>query len=212
MSVLVHDSVVRLTMADFEALVAGELPECEERPALEVPGMAAALSGVRHPLLALQVDVAVAAGGRTHLGWVGADALALLLPLDGEVWQLMALPVDQVAASLARIVGLGPGADRGRATRELSGNPFDQFFSADGSVRSEALAAHDVDVAWTLGVRSQTREWLMAAAAGTRGSWLYEPRLDVSDGPEQPMTARPVSATEIYRRFTAIVPGLLQAA
>ena len=113
MTLVVHDRVVRLTMPDFEALVADELAEPVRREALDVPGMDEALDAVREPMLVLQIDLVVTRGGRMHLGWAGADALALLLPVDGEVWQLMALPVDQLAVSLARIVGLAPGSSPG---------------------------------------------------------------------------------------------------
>lgn len=211
MNVEVRDSVVRLTMAQLEALVAGEAPEEERSRVLDVPGMAEALDGVRDPLLLLQVDLVVAAGGRTHFGWVGADALALLLPVDDSVWQLMALPVDQVAASLARIVGLGPAAAGPREARALATNPFEQFFAADGAVRSAALADHQVDVAWTMGVRSRADEWLTAAASGPLGSWLYVPTAGVPAGDGPAMIAQPVSASDLYRRFTTIVPGILGA-
>jgi len=217
MTIEVERSVVRLTMAEFEGLAAGDLPEDARLRVLGVPGMPEALAGVREPLLVLQVDLVVAAGGRTHFGWVGAEALALLLPVDDTVWQLLALPVDQLAVSLARIVGLGPGRGGPRSPRDLAANPFDAFFSADRQIRAAALEEHGVDVAWTLGVRSQDEEWLMAAAAGAAGPWLCVPAPGpapgdgdaVPSGGSMAMVAEPVSATEIYRRFTTIVPGLL---
>ncbi|HEX2895305.1 MAG TPA: hypothetical protein VHO29_15000 [Marmoricola sp.] len=215
MSVLVRDSVVRLTMGDFEGLVAGDLPETEQQQALLVPGMLEALAVVRDPVLALQLDLVVARGGRTHLGWIGVDAVALLLPIDGRIWQLMALPVDRLPSSLARIVGLGPGTGRCRTRRDLRRNPFETFFSADERIRTEALEEHGLDVAWTLGVRSQAEEWLMAAASGPDGPWLFTPSAAGAEAHQSDrdlsMVAEPVSATAMYRRFASIVPGLAGA-
>ena len=197
----VENGEARGTMAQFEALAAGEGREAVR----EIPGMVEALAAVDQPLARLQLDTATRTTSRMTFGWYGPQAIALLIQLGPE-WQLLPVPLDQLPIVLARLTGLYPVTppDRQAAAGD---NPFDRLFADDEAVRVAAFDAYDATLAFTLGVASADDEWRMAGLTGPSGSWL----LEGTDGDAE-WRLVPVPASLVYRRLTAILPGLLAPA
>lgn len=194
----VENGEVRGTMAQFEALAAGEGREGVE----SVPGMIEALGAVDRPLARMQLNTATRTSSRMTFGWVGENAVAALIQV-GAAWQLLPVPLDQLPIVLARLTSLHPVTPPRRAPR-TGPNPFDRFFADDETVRVAAFDEYDTSLAFTLGVHAEDEEWRMAGLTGPSGSWL----LEGIEG-SQEWQVLPVPAALVYRRFTAILPGLV---
>jgi len=127
----------------------------------------------------------------------------------GPEWQLLPVPLDQLPIVLARPTGLYPVTppDRQAAAGD---NPFDRLFADDEAVRVAAFDAYDATLAFTLGVAWPTTSggWPASPVPAARGcSWL----LEGTDGDAE-WRLVPVPASLVYRRLTAILPGLLAPA
>jgi hypothetical protein len=191
----VEDGEVRGTMAQFEALAAGEGRET----VAQVPGMVEALAAVDAPLVRLQLSTATRTSSRMTFGWIGEAAVAVLMQVARE-WQLLAVPLDQLPIVLARLTSLHPVTPPQRAARTDA--ELEPFFADDAAVRVPAFDACDAALAFTLGATDGDEEWRMAGLTGPSGSWLLESAADE-------WILRPVPARVVYRRFTAILPGLV---
>ncbi len=197
----VEGGEVRGTMAQFEALAAGEGREAVR----EIPGVVEALAAIEAPLVRLQLNTATRTTSRMTFGWCGPDAIALLIQLGPE-WQLLPVPLDQLPILLARLTGLHPVTPAGREP-VVGADPFDRLLSDDEAARVAAFDAYDAALAFTLGLASADDEWRLAGLTGPSGSWL----LDGVDGGDE-WRLVPVRASTVYRRLTAILPGLLAPA
>jgi hypothetical protein len=189
------------TLGQFEALAAG----ADRSDVLTVPGMVEAFAAVDEPLARLQLNTATRTTSRMTFGWIGQSAVAALIQLGPE-WELLAVPLDQLPIVLARLTSLHPVTPPRRAPR-TGANPFDRLFADAQHVRAAAFDEHDTALAFTLGVAAGDEEWRMAALTGPSGSWL----LEGSAGSEE-WRLLPVPAALVYRRFTAILPGLIAPA
>lgn len=196
----IAEGEVRGTMAQFEALAAGEGRDA----LLGVPGMIEALAAVDEPVARLQLNTATRTGSRMTFGWIGTSAVAVLIQMGPE-WQLLPVPLDQLPIVLARLTSLHPVTPPQRQRR--TGADFELFFSDAEAVRRPAFDAYDAALAFTLGVAGGVaggEEWRMAALTGPSGSWL----LESGTGPED-WALLPVPASLVYRRFTAVLSGLV---
>lgn len=169
------------SVADFEALAAdGAVPP------------------VQDPTAVLHLDTATRTTSRTTLGWLGAGEAALLVR-DTRATELLRCPADQLPVALARLASLAPVTPPGRRARQVADNPIETLLGDDPVARRAAFDELDAQLAFTLGVRTEDEEHLLAVVTGPSGSWLLEP-------PGAGWSLRPVPSTAVYRRFCALVP------
>ena len=141
-----EDGEVRGTMAQFEALAAGEGRDAVR----DVPGMIEALAAIDSPLARLQLNTATRTTSRMTFGWCGPEAIALLIQ-QGPQWQLLPVPLDQLPIVLARLTSLYPVTPPGREAR-VGANPYDRLLTDDELVRVAAFDEYDAALAFTFGV------------------------------------------------------------
>lgn len=169
------------SVTDFETLAAeGSLPP------------------VQDPTAVLHLDTATRTTSRTTLGWLGAGEAALLVRDTGAT-ELLRCPADQLPVALARLTSLAPVTPADRRDRPFADNPMEALLGDGPLARRSVFDELDAQLAFTLGVRTEDQEQLLAAVTGPSGTWLLEPGLEAG------WSLRPVSSTVIYRRFCALV-------
>lgn len=170
------------SVADFEALAAE-----------------GTVAPVQDPVAVLHLDTATRTTSRTTLGWLGAGEAALLVR-DTRGTELLRCPADQLPVALARLTSLAPVTPAERHERPFTDNPMETLLGDDAVARRAGFDELDAQLAFTLGVRTEEEERLLAVVTGPSGSWLLEPR------PDKGWSLRPVPSTAVYRRFCALVP------
>lgn len=119
---------------------------------------------------------------------------------DTSATELLRCPADQLPVALARLTSLAPVTPSDRRERRLTDNPMEALLGEDPVARRAAFDELDAQLAFTLGMRTEDEEQLLAAVTGPSGSWL------LGAGPATEWSLQPVPSTAIYRRFCALVP------
>ncbi|ANS78084.1 hypothetical protein SGUI_0688 [Serinicoccus hydrothermalis] len=213
MSVEVRDGGLLVDTATWAGWAdGGEVPQ-EARELIEqVPGGEQGLDAARAPLVVVQIQTATPGGVFTHEAWVGAEAVAVLVDLEGtDRRRVVVLPPDHLGAALARVVGIAPRAhaQADREPREVSAEALEAWFDPQASAEERAAADLGADRSWRLvaaAVGSTQAPLMLAALDGrTSGVWVVE-------ASEEALRLVPTTPTQVWRGLTGLLPSLVPQA
>ena len=213
MSVEVRDGALVVEVAAWAGWADGqEIPEQERELIQQVPGAEQAVAAARDPLVVVQLQTATPGGVYTHEAWVGPEAVAVLVDLDGtDRRRVVALPPDHLGAALARVVGLAPRAHAAadREPRGVTAEALEAWFDPQAPDAERAATELGADRAWRLvaaAVGSTQAPTMLAALDGrTSGVWVVE-------ASREALSLVPTTPTQVWRGLTGLLPALVPAA
>lgn len=186
------------------------------------PPLAAAFDAIAESVCELDVVVARAAGLTHHHGWLSYDVAAMLLQVDDEVVDLIALAPEFIATAIYYMVDLGPIAPLPAGSVSVPASAVERLMSEEHHEREAGLAElRDASPAeWRTWFDDfDTEGWCAFQArmlwpdtnGQLTGSLMQvimnsEGGLAAAPGQGEEIVLSPTSATDLWAQFIALLP------
>lgn len=198
MTLEVRGGAVRLDNADFARLL-GAPDHPANAEALSVPGMPEGLAAVRNPLVEVDVLCSGAQALTRHHAWLSEQAALFLLTVREEERQVLVTSPAHLPSGVARVVRLHPEPVPDREPAAVTEGVLSDLFDEDSAARCAALDRTGAEAAWSATARwDEGERWVpvLRRADGLR----------LLDSYDEQWWQVPVSATEVWRLLTLLLP------